>query len=291
MYRQTAADLATAREHPSSGQLAAYLNRLLASAHNLTYTTRPARLRAVVTFFARDFPRVFRETWPFTAGALLLFASGALVGTLIAGADPGFARYVLGSAMTDTIDRREMWTHSVLAVKPLAASGILTNNLSVSFTAFATGIFGGIGTAYLMLFNGVLMAVIGVACARGGMSLALWSFVAPHGALELPAIWIAGGAGLLLARGVLVPGTLPRRDALAMAGSTATRLLLGVVPLLVLAGAIEGFVSPSEIAPGLKFAVGAALGTLLTAYLMLGGRTGLHHSSLDHNTPRSLISR
>ena len=111
-------------------------------------------------------------------------------------ADPGFERFILGGHMMDTIERREMWTHSILAMKPLASSAIMTNNLSVSFTAFALGITGGSARPGMMVFNGLMIGVIGVACHRADMSMALWSFVAPHGSLELPAIFIAGGAGL-----------------------------------------------------------------------------------------------
>jgi len=100
-----------------------------------------------------------------------------------------------------------MWTDSIVTIKPLASSAILTNNLSVSFATFALGITAGVGTIYMMLLNGLLIGVIGSACWREGMSLSLWSFVAGHGVLELPAIFIAGGAGLGIARGLLFPVT------------------------------------------------------------------------------------
>ena len=88
------------------------------------------------------------------------------------------------------------------------------------------------------------------------MSRDLWSFVCPHGSLELPAIFIAGGAGLRLASGMLFPGLYSRRDSIARAGREAVRLVAGIIPMLVIAGTIEGFFSPSG-APVLKFAVGA----------------------------------
>ena len=267
MYRQAAADLAAAREHSANAQLAAYLNQLLGRAHNLVYAARPARTRNILAFYRRTFPQIFRNTWRYTGLATGIFALGALAGVLLSTGDPGFARFLLGGPMIDTIDRREMWTHSILAVKPLASSAILTNNLSVAFSAFALGVVAGAGTAYIMLFNGIMIGVIGTACHRAGMSVPLWSFVAPHGALELPAIFIAGGAGLLLARGIVAPGLLPRRDALVESGGLAIRLLLGVIPMLVIAGVIEGFVSPTALDPMLKFATGAAVFVLLAVYL------------------------
>ena len=104
------------------------------------------------------------------------------------------------------------------------------------------------------------------------MGLPLWSFVAPHGALELPSIFMAGGAGLLLGRGVIAPGDLPRREALNQAAGTAVRLAIGVVPLLVVAGIVEGFVSPTGVPVVLKFATGAALFIVMVVYLLFAGR-------------------
>ena len=268
LYRQTAADLSAAREHEANAQLAAYLNQLLGRAHNVVYAGRPARAGGVVAFYTRTFPRVFRDTWRYTAAATACFAAGAVAGAVLSLGDPGFPRFVRGGHMMDTIERREMWTHSIVAIKPLASSAILTNNLSVAFTAFAFGLFAGLGTLYMMVFNGLLIGVIGTACHQAGMSLALWSFVAPHGSLELPAIFIAGGAGLLLAQGVVAPGPLPRREALAESGAASIRLLLGVIPLLIIAGVVEGFVSPTSLEPALKLAIGVGLFLLLALYVL-----------------------
>jgi uncharacterized membrane protein SpoIIM required for sporulation len=115
--------------------------------------------------------------------------------------------------------------------------------------------------------------VVGSACYGAGMSLGLWSFVAPHGVLELPAIFIAGGAGLVLGKGVVFPGTLPRRDSIAEAGAEAIRLLLGALPLLVIAGIVEGFVSPTSAPVAAKFAIAVSLFVLLVLYLARGWRS------------------
>jgi uncharacterized membrane protein SpoIIM required for sporulation len=185
---------------------------------------------------------------------------------------PEFMREVLGRRMMDTIERRQMWTHSILSVKPQASSAIMTNNMSVSFLAFAAGITAGLGTIYLLFFNGIMIGVIGSACWLAGMSDQLWSFVAPHGVLELPAIFIAGGAGLKLAQALLFPGLLPRRDSLAVGGTEAAKLLTGVIPMLIIAGFIEAYFSPSNTPILLKFAVAAGLFTALVVYLGGGAR-------------------
>jgi uncharacterized membrane protein SpoIIM required for sporulation len=208
---------------------------------------------------------------PYTMAAFVLFLLGAVVGMLATLADPAFTRYVIGHRMTDTIARHEMWTHSIIGIQPQASSAIMTNNITVCLTSFAMG-FTVVGTIYMMIFNGLLIGVIGAACWQASMNVDLWSFVAPHGALELPAIFVAGGAGLLIARGLLFPGLLSRREAIQYYGGQGVRLALGTIPMLVIAGLIEGFFSPSDAPVPLKFAVSLAMGLGLYLYLRVGGR-------------------
>ena len=272
LYRQTAADLATAREDPSSARLAAYLNQLLGRAHNLVYAARPRERRGLLSFYTRTFPQTFRDTWRYTAAAVAALAFGAIAGAVLAAMAPGFERFILGAEMLDTIERREMWTHSILPIKPLASAGITANNLSVAILTYAAGITAGVFTFYILLTNGLLLGVLGTVCHRAGMSVALWSFVSPHGTLELPAIFIAGGAGLILAKSIVVASDRPRRECLVDAARQSLRLFGGVVPLLIVAGLIEGFVSPTALPPVTKFLIGASLAALLAAYLGLAGR-------------------
>ena len=267
MYRQTASDLATVREDVTSNQLTFYLNQLLGRAHNLIYMGHKQKISGLVRFYTETFPQVFRETFPQTFLAFLIFTVAAIATWAVTIHDPAFAHRMLGPEMMATIEKREMWTKSIVTIKPLAASGIMTNNLAVCFTTFAMGITAGLGTINMMVTNGMLIGVIGAATWQAGMALQLWSFVAAHGALELPAIFISGGAGLEIARGMLFPGLLPRRESLALAGGRAARLMIGIVPMLVVAGIIEGFVSPSSLAFPLKFLLSGVLLLALTTYL------------------------
>ena len=267
LYRQIAADLAAVRQDPGSLHFTRYLNQLLARAHNTIYSTRKTSPSQVVDFFWKDYPEVFRRNWNYILGAVLVFAASAIVGAALTWQNPDFKLAILGPGMVKTIEKREMWTHSILGLKPLASSAIMTNNIGVSFTTFAMGITGGLGTLYLVSFNGLLIGVIGMACHLSGMSLKLWGFVAPHGVLELPAIFIAGGAGFRIAAGLLFPGYLPRRESLVRAGNDAVKLILGTIPMLIVAGVIESFVSPTGLAAPMKFAMAAALFILLLLYL------------------------
>lgn len=273
LYRQIAADLASIREDPSALHFARYLNQLLARAHHIIYTGRGANTLAALDFFRNTYPAIVRRNLGFCMLAVIIFLVSAAVGAAITYYDPDFKVRILGPAMVQTIERREMWTHSIVGIKPLASSSIMTNNISVAFTTFAAGITLGIGTVYMMIFNGLLMGVIGMACRIAGMSLKLWSFVAPHGVLEMPAIFIAGGAGLRLAFGLLFPGVLPRRESVARAGVEGVKLVVGSVPILGIAGVIEAFISPTGLPVTLKFMIAATLLILLFTYVFWDRKT------------------
>ncbi len=273
LYRQIAADLASVREDSTSTNLAHYLNQLLGRAHNIIYMGRKTEGRNILTFYRDTYPVIFRRTFSNTLAAFLIFICAAVAGCLLSINDPSFSAHLLGPNMVRSIEQHKMWTDSIVTVKPLASSQILTNNLSVSIMTYALGITAGIGTVWMMLLNGLLIGVVGTACWQAGMSLPLWSFVAAHGVLELPAIFIAGGAGFLIARGLLFPGALPRGESLVRAGKQSAQLFFGSIPLLLIAGFIEGFISPSDLPVGMKFTLAAALFTLLVLYLGFTGKT------------------
>ena len=267
LYRQTAADLAAIREDRGSVHFARYVNQLLVRAHNTIYSGRRASPKTIFSFFWDTYPSTFRRNLKHCLLSVLIFLVAGAVGAVLTYQNPDFKVKILGPEMVETIDRHEMWTHSIVGIKPLASSAIMTNNMSVSFTTFAFGITAGVGTIYMMAFNGLKIGVIGMACHLSGMRLQFWSFVAPHGVLELPAIFIAGGAGLRIAQGLLFPGILPRRESLARAGLEAVQLVLGTIPILIIAGLIEAFVSPTGLPIPLKFSMAGALFVLLAAYL------------------------
>jgi uncharacterized membrane protein SpoIIM required for sporulation len=274
LYRQAAADLSAVREDPTAQYYARSLNLLLARAHNTIYSGKKSSPAGIIHFYRYTYPQIFRQNLPLVTAAFLLLMAGAVAGFLISLTRPEFIPMVLPPHIIDSIDRHEMWTHSVVSVKPLASSAIMTNNITVSFLAFAYGITAGIGTVLMLVFNGLNVGVVGTACWLHGMSLSLWSFVAPHGVLEFPSIFIAGGAGLRIAQGLLFPGLLSRRDSLAKAGTDAIRLLVGIIPMLIIAGTIEGFVSPSGISPAWKFTLAGAIATIFFLYLFAPVRNG-----------------
>jgi len=159
--------------------------------------------------------------------------------------------------------------------KPMMAGMITTNNIQVAFLAFALGITAGIGTGYVLLVNSVMLGTFFGHFANNGLSYECYSFLVPHGALEIFAILVAGAAGLRLGLSLAVPGDRTRRASLTHGAREAVALLLGTIPMFVVAGAIESFVTPSYISGGAKIATGLSVWGLFMAYLLLVGREDL----------------
>jgi len=267
LYRQVAADLSVLRQDSTARTYATHVNQLLARAHHIIYSGRKTNLRTLFLFLRDQYPAIFQKHIGYVATSLLISLAGALLGSVLTTARPEFMRHFVGPAMIATMERHQMWTESIVNVAPMETSHIMTNNLSVCFGAFGTGILFGIGSFYFMAFNGLLLGVIGTACHQYGMSILLWSFVAAHGSLELPSIIISGAAGLRLGHAMLFPGALRWKDSIARGGVDASRLVSGVIPLLVIAGCLEGFFSPSKAPIWLKFSLGAVLFSLLILWL------------------------
>src|SRR5215471_19243299 len=161
LYRQAAADLSALREDPSGKSYARSLNLLLARAHNTIYSGQKSSATGILHFYRNTYPRVFRRNLGLINTSFLLFVGGALAGMLLSLTRPEFMRLFLGPRMLDTIERHQMWTDSVVSIKPLASSYLMTHNITVTVTTFASGLIFGAGTVYMLVLNGVLIGVVG----------------------------------------------------------------------------------------------------------------------------------
>lgn len=273
LYRLAVSDLAIARRDFPRDRTTRYLDELVTRAHPAVYRPEGNTLRDVGRFAVYGFPRLFRETWRFTLAAFLLFAVPFLLVFALTLIDPAAARMVLpGSPVVEGIEQGQSWLEIERRERPLMASFIATNNIQVTFLAFAGGVAFGLGTVWVMINNGLQIGAIAALASVNGLGSDLLAFVSPHGGIELSVIFIAGGAGLRLGWALLRPGLLPRMQALAAAGQVAIRLMAGCVPLLLIAGTIEGFLSPSGLPEYVRMLIGLGILVLFYAWLLLVGR-------------------
>jgi uncharacterized membrane protein SpoIIM required for sporulation/uncharacterized RDD family membrane protein YckC len=271
-YRALAGDLArlqTATRGEASNEVF-YLGRLVAGAHNLLYRDRRGGILAALRFLAVDVPSEVRRS---------VFGPAAIAYTAVV-RDPSVAPTFIPTGMLDRAEegvdrarRGDGYIEDPQMFRPVMASSIIANNVQVTIAAFAFGVTAGLGTLVLLLFNGVsLGGVFGLYASKGILSL-LVAFVAPHGVLELSAICIAGGGGFLIAAALLLPGRRTRRRALAENSARAMRLIAASTLMLIVAGSLEGMVSPIPWWPlSLKLIVSAMTLVLLVAYLRGGVR-------------------
>ncbi len=276
LYRAATSDLALAQRDFPQHQVTRYLNQLVARAHALVYRSEPMAYNRLLRFATTGFPRAYREALPFILVAALLFILPALTAAVSTAVHPPSARWLLPAEMQNLIpmiERQELWTDIPIAERPYASSFIMQNNIRVSFLAFGGGVLLGALTLWVMAYNGLLLGALTGLTIHHNVGFELWTFVIGHGVIELSVIMIAGGAGLMLGWALIHPGMIRRRDALTLAARKAVRLLIGCVPLLMIAGTIEGFISPNENIPWVvKWGGGVGSGILLYSYLLLSGR-------------------
>ncbi len=276
LYRAATSDLALAQRDFPDHRVTAYLNQLVAHAHAVVYRSEPLAGNRLLRFARQGFPRAYRDALLFTLLAALLFVLPALAVGLSVNWQPAAARWLLPTQaqhLIADIEEQELWTDIPVEDRPYASSFIMRNNIQVAFLAFAGGVLAGLFTVWVLVFNGLLLGGITGLTAHYGIGFKLWTFVIGHGVIELSVIFMAGGAGLMLGWAVIRPGLLRRRDALALAARKSVRLIVGCVPLLILAGLIEGFISPNQTIPwSVKWGIGLGTGLLLYAYLLLAGR-------------------
>jgi uncharacterized membrane protein SpoIIM required for sporulation len=274
IYRRTASDLAIARAESRDPRLINYLNSLVIRAHGRIYRAESQGGERIRGFFAREFPRTFRRSWRYIAlsfGVFLLFSVIGFVGTY---RDPEFSELmgVTPSFRELYIENKTHWWEDLNQANQVGASRIMTNNVQVTIYTFAYGALFGLGTLFYLAYNGAITAAVLALTYRAGFGNDLLTFMIGHGVIELSCIFIAGGAGLLIGSALLMPGDLSRADALKTRGKDAVRLMMGVAILLVIAGMIEGFISPAPIDSKIKFSIGAITGIALYSYLLFAGR-------------------
>lgn len=266
LYRRTAADLAIAREEVRDKRLINYLNYLVSRAHGAIYRSESSGFEGILQFYRYEFPAVFRQTFRYTVISFLIFFAAALFAFTVVQLDESFADRISPQLHRD-IAAHHNWTDAIRQYTPLAATSIQANNISVTFLAFAGGVVAGLLTIWMLAQNGMLLGAVMSLC----ITHRFWAipiFVAAHGVIELTAIFIAGGGGLLVGRALLMPGELKRSDALVTNGLLAIKLIVGCIPMLIIAGFIEGFISPAKIPTWYKLAVATISGLLMLLYFL-----------------------
>jgi uncharacterized membrane protein SpoIIM required for sporulation/uncharacterized RDD family membrane protein YckC len=289
LYREMAADLARARTYGASPELLYTMERLVGFGHNLLYRPSTRSWRRFRGFIGGGFPALARRRWKPILVASILFYLPALLTFGAVRRDPALTAQLLGAEMLSRVEEAaekersgEGYVEVPEVFMPAMATSLISNNVQVTFLAFAGGILAGLGTAWIVVMNGVMLGSVAAAFANQGQSLHLWTFVLPHGVIELTAICIAGGAGLWMGSALLLPGRRTRSEVLVTRGREAVSLIGGTAVMLVVAGSIEGFISPSELPREVKLGCAAVFALAMVAYFVFAGRGIEDREAAEH---------
>jgi uncharacterized membrane protein SpoIIM required for sporulation len=272
-YHRLAGDLARARAIGRHSALVRHLNDIAIRAHNILYSHIKLAKPGSEVYWGYRFPIAVRRHLPaMTVSAALLFLP-VFVSFAAVQFYPEFGYDLVPDAFLEFEPARSESLHTFPEMtRPVVASSIIGNNIQVTLMAFGLGLTAGLGTSLILVSNGTQIGAIGGWLTARGSGRSFWGWVMPHGGTELLAIVLAGGAGLILANALIAPGSMKRAEALRKVAMDALVIELGVMVMLIFAGLIEGFVSPSSIGYGARLAVLAVTLAFWFAYLGLAGR-------------------
>ena len=260
LYSDVAADLSFAQTHYPDSRITLYLNNLASALHNEIYKNKREKWSRLITFWTREVPQTMWEARRLLLVSLIISVVSALIGMVSQLADPEYCRIILGDYYVD------MTLDNIARGEPMAVYdggnetdmflGITLNNVMVSFRMFALGLLTSVGTAWSLFQN---LDMLGCFMTFFYQHDLLWeSFLAVflHGTLEISAIIIAGAAGLALGNGLLFPGTYSRMVSFRRGARRGLKIVVGTVPIFIVAGFIEGFVTRhTEIYDSVRLAI------------------------------------
>jgi uncharacterized membrane protein SpoIIM required for sporulation len=277
-YRAVCQHLALARRRRYGAELVDGLNRLALRGHQHLYARRDRAFKRVAAFVAEGFPRAVRAEWRLLLlSAVMFFGTGAASYAAIT-VSPELAYTILGPGFVAQLEtmydpESEHFLRERSSDSDLLMFGFyIRNNIGIGFRTFASGLLLGVGSAFFMIYNGLVLGGAAGHIDQVGFGSTFYSFVIGHGAFELTAIVLAGLAGMKLGVTVLAPGRRSRRRALVEEGRKAILIVYGFTGMLVLAAFLEAFWSSSSFVPAaVKIAVGAVLWAVVLGYLALAG--------------------
>lgn len=279
LYRRVCEHLALAQARGYPVHVTQRLESLTQRAHQLIYRRHDYGLARLARLVLVDVPQAVRAHRSYLLVSTLLFALPMVVAGWAAWRDPGFILHLVDAQAVQGFDSMYGDSARSLGRNRDAEDDwqmfgyYIMNNIGIGFRCFAAGLAAGVGSAFLLLYNGLHIGGIGGYLIGAGHAGNFLSFVVTHSAFELTGIVLSGAAGLRLGWAWMAPGRQTRTESLRTAARAAVVVMYGVFGMLLIAAAVEAFWSSARwIAPAVKYGVGAACWALVIAYLGWQGR-------------------
>ena len=289
-------DLAYAQTFYPESPTTAYLNTLTGQLHQALYKNKSEARGRFGRFWTHELPLVVDRHHATLAWALAFFALCTAFGALSAAYDDTFVRSILGDEYVnrtlENIRRGDPMAVYKGADEAPMFLFITFNNVRVALTTFALGVTGGWGTLYMLFRNGVMLGSFQYFFYQKGVLLPSLLTIWIHGTLEISAIILAGGAGLVMARGILFPGTYSRADSFRQAARDGLKLAIGLVPIFIVAGFLESFVTRhTEMPVALSLIIIGTSAAFIVWYFLIYPRQLTRRLSAASVPSKSLLPR
>ena len=272
-FRTLGSDLSLARETMPGSRIHNWLEALFLSGHQLIFRAPGHSLLRLRDIYAFESPALIRQMSTLLVYTFALFIAAVLLGWWLIHSFPDLASLFASTEMINRVQSGELWTDGLLNIIPssLLSLSLMTNNITVSIFAFSLGAFYGLGTLYIITLNGLMLGGIFAFTAQYGLDDELFEFVIAHGVVELSVIGIAGAMGLRLGEALIRPGSMTRQQAFREATLNAAKVLLVAVPFLIVAGLIEGYISPDpQYSMSVRVITGLVSGSVFWLLLIFG---------------------
>lgn len=270
MFIELTDDLSYARTFYPNSKTTKYLNNLSFLAHQNLYRNKKTSKGRFKTFWKYELPLLVRSKHKTLLFSLVIFSIACFIGWVSAAYDETFVRLILGDYYVD------MTLENIKEGKPMDVYasqeelgmflGITYNNIMVAFRAFAAGIVLSFGTGLILFFNGIMLGCFQYFFYQKGLLITSALSIWVHGTLEISAIIIAGGAGFVLGNSILFPGTYSRMASLKAGAMDGLKIVVGLVPIFITAGFLEGFVTRHS--PNLPVAVSSSIIFVSLAFII-----------------------
>lgn len=246
-FIQITDDLAYAQTHfPESGTTR-YLNNLASQVHQHIYTNKKERRNRFISFWFYELPLLFKQVRPQFYTSLVIFCLSMLIGIVSAAHDDTFVRLILGDDYVNMTQENIKQGEPMAVYKSMKGTdmffAITFNNIRVALLAFAMGIIFSLGTGLILVQNGIMLGAFQYFFYEQGLFLTSFLTIWIHGTIEIASIVIAGGAGLVMGNSLLFPGTYPRKISFQQGASKGMKIVIGLIPLFIIAGFLESFVT------------------------------------------------
>ena len=272
LYQRASTHLSHARTERADPALVAKLTSVVGAAAGVLYGARSRSLTGIGRFFTTSFPAaVFHARRFVVAAAVLLFVPAIVMGIWLGNSEEALQASA-PDAVREAYVARDFEEYYSSAPAGEFASSVTVNNIQVAFFAFGAGVLLCVVTAFILANNGLNIGFAAGLFAANDQSAKFYGLILPHGLLELSAIVVAGAAGLAVGWTIIAPGDRTRADALAEQGRRSAVIALGLALAFVMAGIIEGFVTPSGLPTAARVGIGAAVFTLFWTYVYVLGR-------------------